>query len=264
MKTLLDSPQVETAPARVNLAERYRVLPGSPAEDDLVRQHLALVKTIVGRIALTLPPHVEAEDLNSAGMIGLLNAVRQYDSQGGSTFESYASVRIRGAILDELRRLDWVPRSIHQKARKVREAIGKLEQDKGELPAPEEVARYLGISVADYEQLLEEIKPATFVCLDAAHDGGEDGTRYEAVPDPSQADPGEAAARNELSALVLQRLQQLPEIQRKVLALYYFEDLRLREIAQVFGLTESRICQIHAQAILAIKSYVRRRDDCVG
>jgi RNA polymerase sigma factor FliA len=260
MNTLLESPPLhqETRRSAQELAGRYHVAPGSAAEDELVREHLPLVKTLVGRIAMTLPAHVESEELYSAGLVGLLNAVRNFDPQAGSTFESYARVRIRGAIFDELRRLDWVPRSVHDKARKVRAAIHALEQEHGEVPAPEQIAQALKLSLSEYEQLLEEIKPATFVCLDSVQDTDGDGARYESIPDPTQADPSERAAKNDLSQLIFQRLQQLPKMQRQVLALYYFEDMRLREIAAVFGVTESRICQVHAQAILAIRSFLRR------
>jgi RNA polymerase sigma factor FliA len=271
MATLLESPPATPESSRCasqqELSERYRHLaPGSAAEEQLVRDYLPLVKTLVGRIAMTLPAHVEAEDLYSAGMVGLLNAVRNYDPQGGSTFESYARVRIRGTIFDELRRLDWVPRSVHEKARKVQAVIQQLEQSKGRLPSPKEIAQGLKLTLEEYEQLLEEIKPATFVCLDSVHTGEEnaEGGRYESIADTSQPDPAEAAARSELSGLIRQRLDQLPAMQRKVLALYYFEDLRLREIAEVFGVTESRICQVHAQAILAIKSFIRRAEEAVG
>ena len=251
-------------PKKRDLAQRYhRTAPGSDAEEEMVRAHLPLVKTLVGRIAMTLPSHVEADDLFGVGMVGLLNAIRNYDPEGGSTFESYARVRIRGAIFDELRRLDWVPRSVHEKARKVQAAVQEVEQRKGAVPSPEEVAHQLKLSLAEYEQLLEEIKPATFVCLDSVQGGEEGGDtmRYESVADASQIDPFEAASRHELAALILQRLEQLPDAQKKVLALYYFEDLRLREIAEAMGVTESRICQIHAQAILSIKSFLRRHEE---
>ncbi|HYG35196.1 MAG TPA: FliA/WhiG family RNA polymerase sigma factor [Clostridia bacterium] len=270
MTTLIESPPAcvqEAKPVSQDMAARfYKVAPGSAAEEELVRSYLPLVKTLVGRIAMTLPAHVEADDLYSVGMVGLLNAVRNYDPKGGSSFESYARVRIRGAIFDELRRLDWVPRSVHEKARKVEAVIQELEQKKGALPTSEEIAKGLNLSMSEYEQLLEEIRPATFVCLDSVQtsEEGGDSARYESVADSSQSDPAETAARNELSRLILERLDQLPEMQKKVLALYYFEDLRLREIAEVFGVTESRICQIHAQAILAIKSFVRRRTDAAA
>jgi RNA polymerase sigma factor for flagellar operon FliA len=195
-------------------------------------------------------------------LIGLLNAVRSYDPEAGSRFESYARVRIRGAILDELRRLDWVPRSVHEKARKVQAAMQAVEQEMGRPAKDEEVAEALEISVADYERLLDEIRPATFVCLDGVA-GEEDAcetSRHGSVPDESQPDPHDVVARRELAAIMGERIRRLPEIQRKVLALYYFEDLRLREIAEVFGVTESRICQIHTQAILALRAHMTRHE----
>jgi RNA polymerase sigma factor for flagellar operon FliA len=245
------------------LSQRYhQVKPGSTAEAQLVEEHLPLVKTVVGRVAMTLPPHVSMEDLYSAGLVGLLNAARNFDPKGGSTFESYAKVRIRGAVFDELRRLDWVPRSVHDKARKVQGVIQRLEQLKGRIPRDEEVARELSLSMDDYEQLLREIRPVTFVCLDSCGTQEDDGdsSRYESIADQSQENPVDVASRRELSHVIAERLEQLPEMQRKVLALYYFEDLRLREIAEVFGVTESRICQIHAQAILAIKNYLKQHE----
>lgn len=245
-------------------ARRYQpTSPGSQAEADLVEQYLPLVKTVVGRIAMGLPSHVDAEELYSVGMVGLLNAVRQFDPKGGSSFESYARVRIRGAVYDELRRLDWVPRSVHDKARKVRVVMERLQQTLGRVPEDEEMANALNLTPGEYEDLMVEIRPATFVCLDAAPntDDGNDSSNYESVADSSQPDPQEQAARHELARIIAERLEQLPEMQRKVLALYYFEDMRLREIAEVFGVTESRICQIHSQAIVAIKAYLQRREN---
>jgi RNA polymerase sigma factor for flagellar operon FliA len=202
------------------------------------------------------------DDLYSSGLVGLLNAVRNFDPNGGSSFESYARVRIRGAVFDELRRLDWVPRSVHDKARKVQTLMHEIEQEKGRAPTEDEVAKALKLSPAEYSQLLEEIRPATFVCLDSAPSQDDDGdsSKYESIRDLSQEDPVESVLRHEMARVIADRIEQLPEMQRKVLGLYYFEDLRLREIAEVFGVTESRICQIHSQAILAIKSYLLKSD----
>jgi len=235
---------------------------GSSAEGQLVEQHLPLVKTVVGRVAMSLPPHVDSEDLYSAGMIGLLNAIRRYDAASGVAFETYARLRIRGAVLDELRRLDWVPRSLHKKARKVQEVMMRLEQDQGGVPSEEAMAAALGLTCSAYRELLTEIRPATFVCLDSVRAGdGDDGVcQAESISNESDRPPDQQAAVHELAELVAERITQLPEMQKKVLALYYFEDLRLREIAAVFGVTESRICQIHSQAILALKSFMRRHD----
>jgi RNA polymerase sigma factor for flagellar operon FliA len=192
--------------------------------------------------------------------VGLLDAVRHFNPQGGSSFESYARVRIRGAIFDELRRLDWVPRSIHGKARKVQAIQQQLEQRKGALPTDDEMAEALNLSSREYDRLMAEIRPASFVCLDRT-DADDDTEGYEVVQDPSQESPLETVTRRERARLVAERLQELPDMQKKVLALYYDQDLRLKEIAQVFGLTEARISQIHSKAILAIRGYLERQDD---
>ncbi len=254
---------VDIKAAQAALWKRYRrPEPDNSVENELIQQYLPLVKTVVGRLAMTLPPHVDIEDLFSAGMVGLLNAVRHFDPKLGTVFEGYARLRIRGAVLDELRRMDWVPRSVHVKAREVEGVMRGLEQQKGRLPTDEEMAKAMNVSVSDYQQTLEDIRPATFVSLDAAaHQDVDDGTgQNETIADPRQEEPGEDVSRRELARLISQRLNTLPDMQRKVLALYYFEDLRLREIAEVFGLTESRICQIHAKAILAIRSSINRLD----
>src|SRR5436309_7483706 len=240
-----------------------KLRPGSATEAELVEKYVPLVKNVVGHLAMTLPPHVDGEELYSAGLSGLLNAVRNYNPRAGTAFETYARLRIRGAVLDELRRMDWVPRSVHSKARKVQAVMNQLEQKKGRPATESEMATALKLSAKDYRQWLEEIRPATFVCLDAAFCNGDfdDGfTQYEGLADPRQENPVDGTFRREVSQFIAERLKALPDMQRKVLALYYFEDMRLREIAEAFGLTESRICQIHAQAILAIKSHLTKFD----
>src|SRR5438046_939141 len=239
-----------------------RLKPGSTTEAELVDKYIPLVRTVVSRLALTLPPHVDSEDLYSAGLGGLLSAIRQYDPTAGTAFETYARLRIRGSILDELRRMDWVPRSVHTKARKVQATMQQIEQIKGRLATDQEMAKALKISLGEYQDWLEEIRPATFVCLDAAFNSEFDDalSQYESLPDQRQENPSDGTFRREVARLITDRLQQLPEMQRKVLVLYYFEDMRLREIVDAFGLTESRICQIHAQAITSIKTYLQKFD----
>jgi RNA polymerase sigma factor for flagellar operon FliA len=260
----LGSPAPAELPAkRQDLWRRYaKAGAGSPSENSLIEQYLPLVKTVVGRLAMTLPSHVNSDDLYSAGLVGLLNAVRRFDRKCGASFEHYAKMRIRGAILDELRRLDWVPRSVHDKAKKVARIMQELAQRQGSIPSDAQMAAALHLSLSDYEELLEEIRPASYVCLDSVQDDGVEnaGSSHDIVADDGQADPGAATATRELAGLVEKRLQQLPEMQRKVLALYYLEDLRLREIAAVFGVTESRICQIHAKAILALKALLKQEE----
>ena len=269
----LDSPpkkQETTAPfsgsSNTELWRRYRKSKaGGPIENELVQQYLPLVKTVVGRLAMTLPSHVDTENLYSAGLVGLLNAMRQFDPKLGTIFESYARLRIRGAVLDELRRMDWVPRSVHLKARQIEAAMRELEQGIGRIPTDDEMAAALKITASEYERWLDEVRPATFLSLDAASPFETDGTgRYETIEDHKQENPMDGTSRRELIDLIAQRLERLPEMQRKVLALYYFEDLRLREIAEVFGLTESRICQIHAKAVLAIRASLQKLDPCLS
>src|SRR6266496_4341339 len=240
-----------------------RASPGSrEAERILAEHYVPLVKNLVGHLSMTLPPHVDGEDLYSAGLTGLLSAVRQYNPNAGTSFETYARLRIRGAVFDELRRMDWVPRSVHTKARKVQAVMNQIEQKQGRIATDLEMAAGLKISLTEYHQWLEEIRPATFVCLDAAfnHDFDDSVSQYESLPDQRQEDPLDGTFRREMARVIAERLRELPEMQRKVLALYYFEDMRLREIAEAFGLTESRICQIHAQAISSIKNYLQKFD----
>jgi RNA polymerase sigma factor for flagellar operon FliA len=257
---LKESP-VTTLEARPNteqLWKRYLKRRDKRTENALVEQYLPLVRSVLGRLALGLPDHADHDDLHSAGLVGLLQALRHYDPDCGTSFETYARLRVRGSMLDELRRMDWVPRTVHEKARRIQEAIAQLEQRYRRSPTEMEVASAMNLSLEAYNQLLSEIRPATFVCLDAVTttEGGDSGSLAEVVADQSDDGPVEHTARNELKQIILRRLKELPDAQRKVLALYYGEDLRLREIAEVLGLTESRICQIHSQAILAIRAFI--------
>jgi RNA polymerase sigma factor for flagellar operon FliA len=241
---------------------RYFDADDSNAENALVQEYLPLVRTVAGRLAMTLPAHVSAKDLFSAGLVGLLQSIRSFSPRGGASFETFARFRIRGAVLDELRRLDWVPRSVHERARKIQQAVVELEQRLGYAPSELELARALGLTLEQYQLWSTEVQPVSFLRPDlAARDGSQDGTTpHERIADESQEDPCESVSRSELKKLVAQQLGQLPEPQRKVLALYYFKGLRLREIAKAFGVSEARISQIHSQAIRAIRSFIERKE----
>jgi RNA polymerase sigma factor for flagellar operon FliA len=253
-----------SAEREMSLAHRFKkTRPGNAIEAELAEEYIPLVKTVVGRLAMSLPPHVDIEDLYSSGLVGLINGIRNYNPDGGSSFKSYASVRIRGAVYDELRRLDWVPRSIHTSARKVQEVTAGLEQSLGRTPSNKEVAEKLDLTPKAYEELLIEIRPATYISLDSAPVADEEGetSRHDSIEDSTQESPLTAAERREMYGFVREDLEQLPEAQRKVLALYYFEDLRLWEIARIFGVTESRICQIHAQGVLSLRDTISKREN---
>jgi len=262
----LETPSPSTEQRRSTQKELWRRYsrsgPGSAPENSLVEEYLPLVKTVVGRLAMTLPSHVNSDDLYSAGLVGLLNAMRRFNPANGTSFETYARVRIRGAVFDELRRLDWVPRSVHEKAKKIEKTMQELTQRRGTIPTDGQMAKAMQMSLDDYQELLEEVRPATYICLDSVQskDGEHGGPVYDVIADETQANPEQWTSLREMAGLIEERLRQLPEMQRKVLALYYFEDMRLREIAEAFGVTESRICQIHAQAILAIKALLRKED----
>jgi RNA polymerase sigma factor for flagellar operon FliA len=254
------------APTSQELWQHYHLRDDLPTENALVERYLPLVVAVLGRLSMTLPEHVSHDDLHSAGLIGLLQALRNYDPTCGSSFETYARVRVRGAMLDELRRMDWVPRTIHEKARKIQDTLARLEQKLGHVPAEAQVAEAMGLTVTQYSALLDEVRPVSFVCLDSvgSSEEGDTGSFYEVIADTSEESPVEQVSQRELKQVVFERLKELPEIQRKVLALYYVEDLHLREIAEVFGLTESRICQIHSQAILSIRAYLQRYESGVA
>jgi RNA polymerase sigma factor FliA len=245
-------------PTAQELWRRYHKRGGSDVENALIQKYLSLVSSIAARLAMNLPEHVAQDDLYSSGLVGLLQAVRNYDPACGASFETYARSRIRGAMLDELRKMDWVPRTIHEKARKVQDAMARLEQKLGQTPDEAQMAAALKLSMSEYGKLLDEIRPAAFVCLDTVSSENDAGDLYEVVADSGGETPLEQISRRELKQVILARIREMPDVQRKVLALYYGEGLHLREIAEAIGLTESRICQIHAQAILSIRSYVQR------
>lgn len=236
----------------------YQSAGGTVDEKELLERYLPLVRNVVDRLKLTLPAHVDADDLYSVGVTGLIAAVRRYNPEQQHTFAAYATTRIRGAVLDELRRLDWFPRRARAKARKIKTAISELEQRLGRSPSEDEIRIHLDLSVKEYAHWMVEVRPISFVAID---DNGEtedsSGTsRHEMIADEQAVPVQQSMENEELGQLLAQKIQELPDIQRRVLAMYYHENLRLAEIAAVFNLTESRICQIHARALLGLRAQI--------
>lgn len=225
-------------------------------EEEILRNYLPLLHSIVNRLRVALPTHIEADDLVGAGLVGLVQAYRRYDPSQGTTFGTYASGRIRGAILDELRRSDWMGRSCRMKARLVSEAISTFEQAHGRHATEEDIADELGLSAEEYGSLLDEVKPVCYLNLDAPMETGDVDLMHDLVADERAVTADLAAQKRELVAIVAARIQQMPEMMRKVLSMYYFEEMRLAEIAVVFGVSESRICQINAHAILCLRKFL--------
>ena len=219
--------------------------------DALVRQHADLVKRIAYHLAGRLPPQVEVEDLIQAGMMGLLEAAQHYVTGRGASFETYAGIRIRGAMLDALRKLDWAPRSVHRKARAAAASLRAVEAVRGGEASDSEVAAHMGVSVTDYHQILQEALSCQLLRLNDSEDGEE--SALERLRDDGP-DPLEETVDDALRRAVVDTIERLPERERLVLSLYYEQELNLKEIGAVLKVTESRVCQLHGQALLRLKS----------
>jgi RNA polymerase sigma factor for flagellar operon FliA len=239
---------------------RPRAIPETTIPEELLQFYLPIVKSIVARIRINLPPHIEADDLYSVGLAGLISVLKKYDPAKRRSFGSYAAMRVRGAILDELRRMDWMPRTARTNAKRLHKAVEELEQKLGRVASEEEIRAELGLSHREYEALLDEVRPIGFIPLDQPANSEEPGGARiaELVADDSVVRVTDKLEREELAERVAARINQLPEVPRKVIAMYYYENMRLAEIAAVFGLTESRICQIHAQAIVSLRTYLAK------
>lgn len=225
----------------------------------LVERHLPLVRSIVERMKRKLPQTIEAEELYSVGVTGLVVAARNYRASQAGSFAAYASTRIRGAILDELRRLDWMSRSSRSKAKRLGSALTRLEQEHGGAVGAESLCAELQMSEQEVQDLMDEMRPVRMVSLDSPDESGELDERslHDIIADNTAASASEVVERKEMVALLAERIAQLPEIPKKVLAMYYYENLRLADIAAAFGLTESRICQIHTQAVKQLRAYLQ-------
>ncbi len=251
----MQTPEPNVAPSTV-----VRAYQTDEDRANLLESNLSLVKAVVDRMRIFLPPSLDLEDLYSVGITGLMTAVRKFDPSNGTPFSAFAALHIRGSVRDELRRMDWTPRSIREKAKKLREAMEKIEQRLGRPCLEAEVAEELGMSIDSYCSLLDEIRPVSFVPLDddLASDEGSESRFHERIADENQQDALQILERREIMQLIVQQMQKMPDLTRKVLAMYYFENLRLAEIAAVFQLTEGRISQIHTQAVLSLRNFVRR------
>jgi RNA polymerase sigma factor FliA len=225
---------------------------------EAVSRHADLVRRIAHHLAARLPPSVEVDDLIQAGMLGLIEAVKQFDPSAGASFETYASIRIRGSMIDEIRRGDWVPRSVHRKVREAAEATRQLEQAHGRAASPGEVARQLGIPIDEYMKLMEGAARGQVLSLeDNLADNGE--LRVAGDTAAPQQDLESAEFRTALT----EAISGLPERERLILSLYYEQELNLREIGAVLGVTESRVCQVHGQAMVRLRARLTewRHDD---
>ena len=228
------------------------------ARERLVVAYSPLVKYVAGRMAAGLPSHVEEGDLISYGLIGLIGAIERYDPDRDVKFETYALARIKGSIIDELRAMDWVPRSVRSRARDIERAIGGLEAKLGRAPTDEEVAKQLGMSEEELDESLSEIGRSSIAALDelwtVSASGGDRIALIDTLEDTQGPEPQSELAQTELKEALGEAIARLPEREKLVVTLYYYEELTLREIGEVLGVTESRVSQLHTKAILRLKA----------
>jgi RNA polymerase sigma factor FliA len=253
--------QVSQYPEIVALWERFKRDADSGARERLILQYSPLVKYVAGRVSVGLPATIEHADLVSYGMFGLIDAVEKFDLGKGVKFETYAIARIRGAIIDELRSIDWIPRSVRSKARDVERALTALETRLRRSPSEGELADEMDISVKELRQTLTQVSLVSLVALDESF-SGDDSERQSLVDtlkDPKAADPESSYEVVEQRAMLAGALDRMTEREKTVIVLYYFEGMTLAQIGQVLGVTESRVCQLHTKAVLGLRVKMAER-----
>ncbi len=227
----------------------------------IINEFAPLIKYIASRIAIRLPPHIDLNDLINAGVIGLIDAIEKFDAAKQIKFKTYAEFRIRGAILDELRSMDWVPRSVRQKARKVEDAYSRLEYALGRPASDEEVAKEMDIDMDTFHRLLSETASVSLLSLDDLGEDDSDLSKRNLLEFIIQDDkdwPSHKIRYAEVSTMVAKAIQSLPEKERMVISLYYYDELTMKEIGHVLKFTESRVSQIHTKAILRLRSKMQK------
>ena len=239
---------------------RYKSSGSSEARDQLILHYSPLVKYVAGRVAVGLPANIEQADLMSYGIFGLIDAIDKFDRTKNVKFETYAISRIRGAIIDELRAIDWVPRSVRFKAREVEKAYATLENRLKRPPSDAEIAQELEMSIDELNHVYTQLSNVSLIALDEITSGdGEKGDKLsllDTLEDTKTASPMEAFESEEMREILVQAVNKLSEREKKVVTFYYFAGLTLAEIGQVLGVTESRVCQIHTKAVLALRGKI--------
>lgn len=237
--------------------EEYKSTGSEQARDGLILHYSPLVKYVAGRVGVGLPANVEQADLISYGIFGLIDAIEKYELTRGIKFETYAISRIRGAIIDELRAIDWVPRSVRFKAREVEKAYNALENKLKRPPSDEEIAKEMNISVADLTNIYTQLSTVSLVALDELMSveggSGDKISLVDTLEDTKTVSPADAFEVDEMKEILAGAISRLPEREKIVVTLYYYEGLTLAQIGEVLGVTESRICQMHTKAVLALK-----------
>jgi len=238
---------------------RYKTKGDDAARERLILHHMRIVKYIAGRMAIHVPSNIDMNDLVGWGLLGLLDAIEKFDHQQDIKFTTYASIRIRGSIIDQIRSLDWAPRSLRSLARRVGSAREKLRHEKGGEPSSEDIARDLNLDPEQVDDAMRQLQTAQILSLDdylPAEDSSE-SRKIDVTSSASVQSPGQLAETNERQERLVQVILQLPDQQQKVLNLYYYEELTLKEIGAVLDVTESRVCQIHGAAMKQLRKVMQ-------
>jgi len=228
--------------------------------EEVIKKYSPMIKYVANRIAMRLPPHIEVDDLISVGVLGLMDAISKYDSSRGAKFKTYAEFRVRGAILDELRSLDWVPRSIRQKASQVDKVVVALQSKLSRQPEDEEVAKEMGLSLEQFHNTLNETKSIPIFSLEdlgIAKESGEQQSLLDCLAGKADADPQTQIRLVELKEIIAKAIDALPEKERLMVSLYYYEELTMKEIGAVLDITESRVSQIHSKAVYRLRTKLK-------
>jgi len=239
------------------LWKSYKKTKDPKIREHFVNQYAPLVKYVAGKIAIGMPQNVDFDDLVGYGVFGLLDAIDKFDPDRHIKFKTYAVTRIRGAIYDELRSIDWVPRSVRQKAKELERVIGRLENKLGRAATDEEIARDLGVDMKEFHTLILKLSGASVLSLSDVWFVGDESDRVsvmETIESPKSLNPDVIVEREEIKNIIVSAINELPDKEKKVLILYYYEDLTLKEIGEVLQVTESRISQLHTKAIMRLRS----------
>ncbi|MFP4483588.1 MAG: RNA polymerase sigma factor WhiG [Spirochaetota bacterium] len=235
----------------------YRKTKDPEIRDALVKQYAPLVKYVAGKVAVGMPNNVEFDDLVGYGVFGLFDAIEKFDPDKHVKFKTYAVTRIRGAIFDELRSIDWVPRSVRQKSREIEDTVRRLESSLGRPATDEEIAKEMKLSLKELERVMLKISGTSMLSLNDVWYTGEDNDKVsiaDSIESPDSLTPTTIVEKDEIRRVIVQAIQELPEKEKKVLVLYYYEDLTLKEIGQVLHVTESRVSQLHTKAIMRLRT----------
>lgn len=246
----------------IKLWKKYKRTKHRALREEIVKRYLYLVKYVAGRVAIGLPPNVEFNDLVSYGILGLFDAITKYDVSQGNKFETYAVARIRGSIMDELRKLDWAPRLLRKKAREIEKKCRELEEKLGRTPQDEDLAKEMKISVDELNGIYNELNSTTFLSLDEVwqnDEGNKPISRLQTIEDSVMTNQFHYVHQNEVKEILSNSVDELPEREKLVIVLYYYENLTLREIGEILNVSESRVCQIHTKVVLRLRAHLMKK-----